>query len=450
MRWRLILEEYGPELLYIKGEENIVADALSRLDLKDDEETPSTPEVMATLFAADDDEVVEFPLMLSKIEEAQKEDKQLQDWMKKTPDKYKTVTRTHSGKDYQIVVTTQDKIVLPKGMRSSAVEWYHAQLCHPGENRTELTMGQHYYWPKMRDTVHHVCSRCKCCQTNKRKLKKYGKLPEKEAETIPWQSVCVDLIGPYKIGKDKVPKYTLHCLTMIDPATGWFEIVPINNKTSMEIANQFEMTWLTRYPWPEMVVCDRGSEFMGDLIDMLKADYGLTRRPITTRNPQANAMVERAHQTIHSMLALTHVHEEENLPEDNPFGGILAAVMFGMRATVHTTTRATPMQLVFNRDAIHNVRFEADWKYIRDRKQRIIRQNNTRENATRTEHHYSVGDKVLVKQSQSRKHGGPLYKGPYSISQVNDNGTVRLKQDTKSGGAIYQEWNIRNVTPYTE
>ena len=33
MRWRLILEEYGPELKYIKGEHNVVADALSRLQM---------------------------------------------------------------------------------------------------------------------------------------------------------------------------------------------------------------------------------------------------------------------------------------------------------------------------------------------------------------------------------------------------------------------------------
>ena len=31
-RWRLILEEYGPEIVYIKGEDNIVADAISRLE----------------------------------------------------------------------------------------------------------------------------------------------------------------------------------------------------------------------------------------------------------------------------------------------------------------------------------------------------------------------------------------------------------------------------------
>ena len=32
MRWRLILKEYGPELIYTKGSTNIVADALSRLN----------------------------------------------------------------------------------------------------------------------------------------------------------------------------------------------------------------------------------------------------------------------------------------------------------------------------------------------------------------------------------------------------------------------------------
>ena len=37
MRWRLYIEEYSPDLHYIKGESNVVADALSRLDMK---ETP--------------------------------------------------------------------------------------------------------------------------------------------------------------------------------------------------------------------------------------------------------------------------------------------------------------------------------------------------------------------------------------------------------------------------
>ena len=35
MRWRLILEEYNPEIICIKGSKNVAADALSRLDIVD-------------------------------------------------------------------------------------------------------------------------------------------------------------------------------------------------------------------------------------------------------------------------------------------------------------------------------------------------------------------------------------------------------------------------------
>jgi hypothetical protein len=36
MRWRLFIEEYAPNLQYIKGVHNVVADALSRLPFTED------------------------------------------------------------------------------------------------------------------------------------------------------------------------------------------------------------------------------------------------------------------------------------------------------------------------------------------------------------------------------------------------------------------------------
>ena len=132
---------------------------------------------------------------------------------------------------------------------------------------------------------------------------------------------------------------------------------------------------------------------------------------------------------------------------DYGWKGILAAVRQAMRSTVHTTTRATPSQLVFNRDAILNISFEADWQYIKERKQRLIVQNNRRENAKRIEHTYNVEDKVMIRQDPSRKHGSALYKGPYTVTRVYDNGTVKLARATANGGAVSQTWNIRNIYP---
>ena len=33
MKWQLLIEKFGPELVYLQGKKNIVADALSRLDI---------------------------------------------------------------------------------------------------------------------------------------------------------------------------------------------------------------------------------------------------------------------------------------------------------------------------------------------------------------------------------------------------------------------------------
>lgn len=185
---------------------------------------------------------------------------------------------------------------------------------------------------------------------------------------------------------------------------------------------------------------------MAEVRDLLQ-EYGVRRKPITTRNPQANAMVERAHQTIHNMIRSQQIRGKQDLA-DGKWDGILSAVAFAMRATVHTTNRATATQLVFGRDAMLNVSFEADWQYIKARKQKLIRQNNQRENSKRIPHVYQVGDRVLVEQDPNRKHGENRYKGPYPITRVNDNGTVTLAQDTAHGGVVSQTWNIRQLQPY--
>ena len=87
-------------------------------------------------------------------------------------------------------------------------------------------------------------------------------------------------------------------MTMIDPATGWFEIVEVPTKRADYIANILEFTWLTRYPWPTEIRMDRGGEFAGEVEEALQNIYGFARKIITTRNPQSNGIVERIHQVI--------------------------------------------------------------------------------------------------------------------------------------------------------
>ena len=61
-------------------------------------------------------------------------------------------------------------------------------------------------------------------------------MPEKEAEAEPWDRLCVDLIGPYTIRHKGKQPLRMQCCTMIDPATGWFEIAQYDDKRAITIA----------------------------------------------------------------------------------------------------------------------------------------------------------------------------------------------------------------------
>ena len=221
MRWRLIIEEFGPELHYIKGENNVVADTLSRMEISNDDFSPDC-------FAADDDET--YPLSYAKIRTAQAQDNELQLTFQNGAREYKKEKFNHSDHSYELICNKEGKIVLPASLRVPAVRWYHQFLLHPAETRMELTLGQHYHWPKMRETIKNHCRKCKICARQKKKQLQKGLLPVKtNVEIIPWHTLCIDLIGPYKFGHHK-DQVELHCLTMIDPATGWFEIEEIPTK----------------------------------------------------------------------------------------------------------------------------------------------------------------------------------------------------------------------------
>ena len=350
-----------------------------------------------------------------------------------------------------------DKIVVPPALQTKIVTWYHTLLCHPGETRTEQTLRQHFYWKNLRDHVHKHCSTCRTCQLNKRKTKKYGHLPPKVAEGNPWEVLCVDLIGPYTIQrpsksrkkKDDKDALSLWCLTMIDPATGWIEIKEIKSKDAPTIANLVEQTWLTRYPWPNQLIFDKGTEFMAEFAKMVREDYGIKRKGVTTRNPQANAVIERAHQTLGNIIRTFEMYKDYDILQDHPedpWSGVLSATMFAMRATFHTTTQATPSQLVFGRDAILNTKFKADWNFIRSRKQQIIDYNNRRENSKRLAHSYKVGDKVLLERNKKTKYGEPEYDGPFTIVTARPHAAyVRVDK-----GNYINTINIRHLHPFRE
>ena len=108
---------------------------------------------------------------------------------------------------------------------------------------------------------------------------------------------------------------------MIDPATGWFDMAQIPNKTAAEIADIPEKTWFNRNPLPQRIVFDCGTEFIAEFAKMCHNDYGLKGKLITTRNLQpmrsSNASIKLSEtSSVHLMYltSLTTIHGQASLP----------------------------------------------------------------------------------------------------------------------------------------
>ena len=181
MRWRMVLEEYNPELIYLKGADNIVADALSRLDLipdDSDEASDSTsnsnPTIQDYLDIRQDELPADvYPLRMSLLSSEQRKDTTIQAKLRERNSGY-IIKEVRGGIKSYDVVYCNDKIVVPRTLRKRLINWYHTTLMHPGINRTERTIGMHSTWPKLHDDVEKICKHCKTCQLTKKTTIKYG------------------------------------------------------------------------------------------------------------------------------------------------------------------------------------------------------------------------------------------------------------------------------------
>ena len=103
MRWRLIIEEYSPNLIYIKGQNNVAADALSRLALLqhfnklENDPIKLNPDNNAELFSFGPNDLPSeaFPITLRTISAHQQKDKSLLNLLKSSDDHQ--IKKFHGG-----------------------------------------------------------------------------------------------------------------------------------------------------------------------------------------------------------------------------------------------------------------------------------------------------------------------------------------------------------------
>jgi hypothetical protein len=159
---------------------------------------------------------------------------------------------------------------------------------------------------------------------------------------------------------------------MINPATSWFEMVElptvkvtvskegkgkkatcldytkdaeIFDKTSAQISNLVYKCWFSRYPHCQYMIYDNGSEFKLHFRALCKT-YGKKRKPISIKNPQANAMLEHIHAVFTNMLCTAELNMAKlvNASDINIF---LVDAGWAIHSTHHTVLKASPGTAIF-------------------------------------------------------------------------------------------------------
>ena len=59
------------------------------------------------------------------------------------------------------------------------------------------------------------------------------------------------------------------------------------------------------------IICDRGKEFLAEVKELIKLEYGIQLSTIMVHNPQANSILERIHQTIVNLICTFKLHSSE-------------------------------------------------------------------------------------------------------------------------------------------
>jgi hypothetical protein len=95
---------------------------------------------------------------------------------------------------------------------------------------------------------------------------------------------------------------------------------------------------------------------------------------------------------------------------------------------------------------LFDIPFIADWKKIRERRQRLTDLNNAHENEGRINYDYKVGQKVLLRKEGILHNAESLWhKRPRLITTVHTNGTI-----TVQCGNYIDRINIHRVKPFEE
>ena len=107
--------------------------------------------------------------------------------------------------------------------------------------------------------------------------------------------------------------------------------------------------------------------------------------PTSVKNPQANAILERIHAVLRSMLRTSELDMAKTVKASD-IDIFSSDAAWAVCSTYHTVLKASPGAAIFGQDMLFDILFIADWQKIGEHRQRLTDLNNARENEGRIDY----------------------------------------------------------------
>ena len=329
-RWFVRLSEFNYRIEYLKGEQNCIADGLSRCPVNPAEEMPiiGMPILGITIntdwVAAMQRASPEILEVRNKLEEGDAET-------------HKKFTM-YNARVYRIT-KGRWRLFVPRELRHEVVTTAHKTLAHLGIDKTLTKLKETYYFPGMRKYVTAYVTRCISCLYYKSQTgKKLGFLHPIEKGSIPFETIHIDHLGPFtKTTREN--KYVLEVICAYSKYVMLESVKTTGTDETIEVLRKL----MCHYGKPKRIISDRGAAFISGIFKDFCSEYGIIHVLIAVGTPRANGQIERVNSVILNCLPtmtsdIDHSDWDERVYE----------VQWAINNSTHRITKQMPSELIFN------------------------------------------------------------------------------------------------------
>ena len=383
-RWAMFILSFDFELIKIKSEENVVADCLSRLSLKEEL----------------DNKDMDATLMICECE-----------------------NRTgNCGKDLG------DQRFDGKIDMENLLRLCHDKSGHIGFGKTLKGLRNLIQIPGDRDIVKKWINTCQFCQKFKHSTIKgtHSQITDRPRATRAMERVQVDL---HMVGNTSKQGFKW-IMGIIDEYSWYGKFYPLKNKCSKGTANKMIQFLQAEGAGVREIKTDFGMEFFGDFTSRLEG-LGLVIERATPFHKNKNCQVERAFGLMKNILSAVMYESEKS-----SWVNCLMEANLLYNAIPHVTTGLSPYQIVFG----HTCR-EAEYLMNHFDESEINDMVKLRWDEWSSKNHkepgvnFEVGDQVLIKRQQASDNGmamkyGQKFIGPFELLEKINAATFVIERDS--------------------